>query len=59
MLNHPTLDQLKTLKLDGMAEAFNELETQDGCPTRLWKPSMKPTPSVAVQSVSNSFFHSV
>ncbi len=30
MLNHPTLDQLKTLKLDGMAEAFGELETQDG-----------------------------
>ncbi len=30
MLNHPTLDQLKTLKLDGMAEAFSELETQDG-----------------------------
>jgi hypothetical protein len=30
MLNHPTPDQLKTLKLDGMAEAFGELETQDG-----------------------------
>ena len=30
MLNHPTLDQLKELKLDGMAEAFAELETQDG-----------------------------
>jgi hypothetical protein len=30
MLNHPTLDQLKALKLDGMAEAFGELETQDG-----------------------------
>jgi len=30
MLNHPTLDQLKTLKLDGMAQAFSELETQDG-----------------------------
>jgi len=29
MLNHPTLDQLKTLKLDGMVEAFTELETQD------------------------------
>ena len=24
MLDHPTLDQLKTLKLDGMAEAFTE-----------------------------------
>lgn len=22
MLDHPTLDQLKTLRLDGMAEAF-------------------------------------
>lgn len=30
MLNHPTLDQLKTLKLDGMAEAFAEMQTQDG-----------------------------
>ncbi len=30
MLTHPTLDQLKTLKLDGMAEAFAELESQDG-----------------------------
>ncbi len=30
MLAHPTLDQLRTLKLDGMAEAFAELETRDG-----------------------------
>ena len=30
MLTHPTLDQLKELKLDGMAEAFAELQTQDG-----------------------------
>ena len=30
MLTHPTLGQLKTLKLDGMAEAFAELESQDG-----------------------------
>ncbi len=29
MLNHPTFDQLKTLKLDGMAEAFVELQAQD------------------------------
>ena len=29
MLNHPTLDQLKALKLDAMAEAFGELETPD------------------------------
>ncbi|MFT5062627.1 MAG: DNA replication protein DnaC, partial [Polaromonas sp.] len=29
MLNHPTLDQLRGLKFDGMAEAFAELETQD------------------------------
>lgn len=35
MLNHPTLDQLKTLKLDGMAEAFTELQTQDGAATRM------------------------
>jgi DNA replication protein DnaC len=30
MLTHPTLDQLRTLKLAGMAEAFAELQTQDG-----------------------------
>jgi len=30
MLTHPTLDHLKALRLDGMAEAFAELETQDG-----------------------------
>ena len=30
MLSHPTLGQLNKLKLDGMAEAFSELETQDG-----------------------------
>jgi DNA replication protein DnaC len=30
MLTHPTFDQLKDMKLDGMAEAFAELETQDG-----------------------------
>lgn len=29
MLNHPTLDQLKSLKLDGMSEAFVELQAQD------------------------------
>ena len=29
MLTHPTLDQLRALKLDGMAEAFAELQTQD------------------------------
>jgi DNA replication protein DnaC len=29
MLTHPTLDQLRTLKLDGMAQAFIELETQE------------------------------
>ena len=32
MLNHPTLDQLKTLKLDGMAEAFSELQQRDDTP---------------------------
>ena len=29
MLTHPTLDQLRALKLDGMADAFLELEQQD------------------------------
>jgi DNA replication protein DnaC len=29
MLIHPTLDQLKALKFDGMAEAFVELQAQD------------------------------
>jgi len=29
MLNHPTLDHLKALRLDGMAEAFAELQMQD------------------------------
>jgi len=29
MLNHPTHDQLRAMKLDGMAEAFAELQTQD------------------------------
>ena len=29
MLTHPTLDQLRALKLDGMAEAFVELQAQD------------------------------
>jgi DNA replication protein DnaC len=30
MLDHPTLDQLKALKLDGMAEAYTELQKRDG-----------------------------
>ena len=30
MLTHPTIDLLRTLKLDGMATAFAELQTQDG-----------------------------
>jgi hypothetical protein len=29
MLTHPTLDQLRALKLDGMARAFVELEAQE------------------------------
>jgi len=29
MLNHPTLSQLRALKLDGMADAFIELQQQD------------------------------
>lgn len=30
MLTHPTLDQLEASKLDGMAEAFTELDARDG-----------------------------
>ena len=30
MLTHPTLDNLKAMRLDGMAEAFCELQSQDG-----------------------------
>ena len=30
MLTHPTLDHLKAMKLDGMAEAFAELDARDG-----------------------------
>ena len=30
MLTHPTLDQLRALRLDGMAQAFAELQTRDG-----------------------------
>src|SRR6201987_3531451 len=29
MLTHPTLDQLRALQLDGMAQAFIELEAQE------------------------------
>jgi hypothetical protein len=29
MLTHPTLDQLRALKFDGMAQAFVELEAQE------------------------------
>ena len=29
MLTHPTIDQLRELKLDGMADAFAELQQQD------------------------------
>ena len=29
MLNHPTIDQLRALRLDGMADAFVELQSQD------------------------------
>lgn len=29
MLNHPTYDRLKAMRLDGMAEAFAELQAQD------------------------------
>jgi hypothetical protein len=29
MLTHPTLEQLRQLKLDGMADAFAEMSKQD------------------------------
>jgi hypothetical protein len=29
MLTHPTLEQLRQLKLDGMADAFTEMSKQD------------------------------
>ena len=29
MLTHPTLEQMRALKLDGMADAFAELQVQD------------------------------
>lgn len=32
MLMHPTIDQLRTLKLDGVADAFTELQSQDSAP---------------------------
>ncbi len=32
MLTHPTIDQLRALRLDGMAEAFVELQSQDARP---------------------------
>jgi DNA replication protein DnaC len=34
MLDHPTLDQLRSLKLDDMAEAFTEMQSQDGSADR-------------------------
>ena len=30
MLTHPTIGQLRALKLEGMADAFAELQSQDG-----------------------------
>lgn len=33
MLSHPTLDQLRALQLDGMAEAFLELQAQMSPPS--------------------------
>ncbi len=32
MLTHPTIDQLRALRLDGMADAFVELQAQDHAP---------------------------
>ena len=39
MLTHPTLDQLRALRLDGMAEAFAELQAQDA------RQGPRPTPT--------------
>ena len=36
MLKHPTLNRLEALRLDGMAEAFIELEAQDGIAKLMW-----------------------
>ena len=35
MLTHPTIEQLKALKLDGMADAFTELSAQDRAKEKL------------------------
>ena len=42
MLTHPTLDQLRALKLDGMVQAFIELAAQEGARTRSGKPCRSP-----------------
>ena len=34
MLTHPTIDQLRELKLDGMADAFTELSSRT--PPGIW-----------------------
>jgi hypothetical protein len=39
MLTHPTIDQLRALRLDGMAEAFVELQSQDAARDPPWSSS--------------------
>lgn len=39
MLDHPTQNLLREMKLDGMAEAFEELQSQDDEPCRAIGPS--------------------
>jgi hypothetical protein len=42
MLTHPTLDQLRALRLDGMAEAFAELQARGTAPRRSPTPTGSP-----------------
>ncbi len=64
MLDHPTLDQLKTLRLDGMAEAFAEMQSQDGtvgsamlngwaCSLTARRPAVRPNGSKAACARQN------
>ena len=56
MLTHPTLDQLRALKLDGMAQAFLELEAQEESRNlahpELMLTEKTPAPSLSAQSAS-------
>jgi hypothetical protein len=45
MLTHPTIDQLRALRLDGMADAFVELEAQESSQPRLGKARWRRRPA--------------